>query len=114
MIVVEYVELKNEVVGLVAAAGKHKVGWSICNPIEKKCLVGRGIEIALGRIKKYKYKMNRTPLIKLESILKDFIHEQNRTHNTKRYKELTKIIDRIGAVYNALNGLYVRSATIKF
>ena len=108
MILIEEVKLHGKVIGLVAAGGKDYVGWSICNPIEKKFSLSRGIEIAIGRIE-WSKKTKLSGVKRLYDILTAFIDERERTHSIKRTKELRNIIERFDKIFVQLKAMREKS-----
>ncbi len=113
MILIEEVKIQDKSVGLVVAVGIGIVGYSICNPIEKKFIFGRGVEIAIGRA------MKTGAVSKLESIMRDFKSEYNRSRkdfpgptNNKRYDELPGIIQRMEKVFYFLDKIKRRSMQV--
>ncbi len=113
MILIEEVKIQDKSVGLVVAIGGGVVGYSICNPIEKKFSLGRAVEIAVGRAKK------TGAISKLESIVRDFKSEYKRSRkdfpgptNNKRYDELPGIIERMEKVFYFLDRIKRRSMQV--
>ncbi len=111
---IEEVEIKGQVVGVVAAIGKGRVGYSICNPIEKYRL-GRAMEIAVGRARK-----NRSVVVGLEKTMMGFHEERGRINwhtighevtgkRINRRTELFSIINRVGRVLSQLRAIEARS-----
>ncbi len=103
MILTEEVKLKKQVIGMVVAIGKGRVGYSICHPIEKTNYLGRAIEIAVGRARKRNDSIER--LEKLEQRFEKEIRQQNRktvVHSRGRDKEIHDAKQRIGLVIDKL------------
>ncbi len=89
MILTEEVKLKGQVIGMVVAIGKGRVGYSICHPIERTNYLGRAFEIAVGRARKRNDSIKR--LEKLVSRFEEEIQRQKgRTvvHGYGREKEV--------------------------
>ena len=114
MILIEEVKIEEKSVGLVVAIDKGIVGYSICNPIEKKFILGRAVEIAIGRARK-----NRLAVIRLEDIVNGFKNEYERISKGKdfdkyngRGKELLNILNRTKRVLIKLKDTKKRSMKI--
>ena len=116
MILIEEVKVQGKPVGVVVAIGQGRVGYSICNPIEKFRL-GRAIEIAVGRAQN---RREMSVILRLENVFKGFCEERRRRNGatadpavTKRRsvrsEELTGILCRVDVVLFRLRDLTARS-----
>ena len=113
MILIEEVKIQEKSVGLVVAVSPGEVGYSICNPIEKKFILGRAVEIAIGRAKK------TGAVSKLESIVRNVESEYcgSRKHSPgtisiKRYNNISNLRERIDMILISLKRIKRRSEQV--
>lgn len=103
MILIEEVKRQGQLIGVVVAIGKGKVGYSICHPIERTNNFGRAVEIAVGRARKRSDSIKR--LGNLVNRFEEEIQRQEKrtvTHRYGRDKEIHDARDRVALVLNKL------------
>jgi len=103
MILIEEVKHQGQLVGVVVAIGKRKVGYSICHPIERTNNFGRAVEIAVGRARKRNDSIKR--LGNLVNRFEEEIQRQKKrtvVHGYGREREIHDARDRMALVLDTL------------